>query len=168
MRRMQQNSLQITCFSFTWMNDFLFYRFYPCINFNLLLLALLISRYRRREERRLRYLKEMEACESYLMQGNSLRELIEQSQTSGSGSGLPLLVSAHWFSAFHCWHFCFMFQIIVPLLYCLNDMVKCHALSSIWVHMYILCTYPEAQFGHSLIHINMTIQLSRVSFVCLT
>lgn len=53
-----------------------------------------INRYRRREERRARYLREVEASESYLMQGNSLRELIEQSQSSGSGSGLPLLVSS--------------------------------------------------------------------------
>lgn len=55
--------------------------------------AAVFCRYRRREERRSRYLKEVEAGESYLMQGNSLRELIDQSQSSGSGSGLPLLVS---------------------------------------------------------------------------
>lgn len=64
------------------------------VAFVVLIVVVLIIyiRYRRREERRARYLREVEATESYLMQGNSLRELIEQSQSSGSGSGLPLLV----------------------------------------------------------------------------
>lgn len=53
---------------------------------------LLHRRYRKHEERRLKNLEENDMCESFLAQGNSLRELIDQSLSSGSGSGLPLLV----------------------------------------------------------------------------
>lgn len=49
-------------------------------------------RNKRNEERRLKHLQEADMCESFLAQGSSLRELIDQSQSSGSGSGLPLLV----------------------------------------------------------------------------
>ena len=51
-------------------------------------------RYKRRELRRAQYLEEAESCDNYhIPAGESLKELIEQSQSSGSGSGLPLLVS---------------------------------------------------------------------------
>lgn len=49
-------------------------------------------RNRRREKRRLKFLQETDVCESFLAQGGSIKELIDQSQSSGSGSGLPLLV----------------------------------------------------------------------------
>jgi len=42
--------------------------------------------------RRVKYLKETEACENFVSEGSTLRDLIEQS--SGSGSGLPLLVGS--------------------------------------------------------------------------
>ena len=42
--------------------------------------------------RRAQYLEDAENCDTYIPAGESLRELIDQSQSSGSGSGLPLLV----------------------------------------------------------------------------
>ena len=45
--------------------------------------------------RRAQYLEEVEQCDNYIPNGESLRELIDQSQSSGSGSGLPLLVCTH-------------------------------------------------------------------------
>ena len=49
-------------------------------------------RYKKREVRRAQYLEEAEHCDTYIPPGESLKDLIEQSQSSGSGSGLPLLV----------------------------------------------------------------------------
>ena len=46
-------------------------------------------RYKNRELRKEKNLDEVEAC---IPTGESIRELIDQSQSSGSGSGLPLLV----------------------------------------------------------------------------
>ncbi|XP_074649583.1 bone morphogenetic protein receptor type-1B-like [Tubulanus polymorphus] len=82
---------------------------YPEYNNNITQMALLISvtlcliililtviciylRYRKREVRRQHYLDEAENCDTYINPGESLKELIDASQTSGSGSGLPLLV----------------------------------------------------------------------------
>lgn len=65
------------------MSEFLFEEFSLCF-FN--------CRYRSREDRRLKNLEETDMCESFLAQGNSLKELIDESLSSGSGSGLPLLV----------------------------------------------------------------------------
>uniref|UniRef100_A0A3B5R834 receptor protein serine/threonine kinase n=1 Tax=Xiphophorus maculatus TaxID=8083 RepID=A0A3B5R834_XIPMA len=45
-----------------------------------------------RQESRPRYSIGLEQDETYIPPGESLKDLIEQSQTSGSGSGLPLLV----------------------------------------------------------------------------
>ncbi|KAI9521864.1 Bone morphogenetic protein receptor type-1B [Dissostichus eleginoides] len=60
-----------------------------------IILALIIVfcyfRYKRQKSRP-RYSIGLEQDESYIPSGESLRELIEQSQSSGSGSGLPLLV----------------------------------------------------------------------------
>ena len=50
-----------------------------------------IFRYKRQEARH-RYSIGLEQDETYIPPGESLRDLIEQSQSSGSGSGLPLLV----------------------------------------------------------------------------
>ena len=61
--------------------DFPFSRIFPCD-----------CRYKKREERQARYLEAVENCDTYIPAGESLRELIDQSQSSGSGSGLPLLV----------------------------------------------------------------------------
>uniref|UniRef100_A0A4W5M0D7 GS domain-containing protein n=1 Tax=Hucho hucho TaxID=62062 RepID=A0A4W5M0D7_9TELE len=73
-----------------------------------IILALIIIfcyfRYKRQESGP-RYSIGLEQDESYIPPGESLRDLIEQSQSSGSGSGLPLLVRythciplppAHW------------------------------------------------------------------------
>lgn len=49
------------------------------------------SRYKR-QELRPRYTIGLEQDETYIPPGESLKDLIEQSQSSGSGSGLPLLV----------------------------------------------------------------------------
>ncbi|KAH0615855.1 hypothetical protein JD844_026442 [Phrynosoma platyrhinos] len=49
-------------------------------------------RYKRQESRPLRYSIGLEQDETYIPPGESLKDLIEQSQSSGSGSGLPLLV----------------------------------------------------------------------------
>lgn len=46
----------------------------------------------KRQEARPRYSIGLEQDETYIPPGESLRDLIEQSQSSGSGSGLPLLV----------------------------------------------------------------------------
>ena len=48
-------------------------------------------RYKRQECRHNVYRNEM-GGETFLASGDSLKELIDQSQSSGSGSGLPLLV----------------------------------------------------------------------------
>ena len=50
-----------------------------------------IARYRRRELHRKHLLAEAEN-ETFISVGDTLQDLIEQSQSSGSGSGLPLLV----------------------------------------------------------------------------
>jgi len=55
----------------------------------------------KRQESRPRYSIGLEQDETYIPPGESLRDLIEQSQNSGSGSGLPLLVRysyRSWFS----------------------------------------------------------------------
>ena len=49
------------------------------------------ARYRRRELHRKHLLAEAEN-ETFISVGDTLQDLIEQSQSSGSGSGLPLLV----------------------------------------------------------------------------
>lgn len=46
----------------------------------------------KRQELRPRYTIGLEQDETYIPSGESLKDLIEQSQSSGSGSGLPLLV----------------------------------------------------------------------------
>lgn len=46
----------------------------------------------KRQESRPRYSIGLEQDETYIPPGESLKDLIEQSQSSGSGSGLPLLV----------------------------------------------------------------------------
>ena len=49
-------------------------------------------RYKKREANRRYALESVQTDESYISPGQTLRELIDNSQTSGSGSGLPLLV----------------------------------------------------------------------------
>ena len=61
-----------------------------CVIILIFTVAFVYLRYKRREVRRAQYLEEAEACDTYIPPGESLRELIDQS--SGSGSGLPLLV----------------------------------------------------------------------------
>ncbi|GAB5570627.1 bone morphogenetic protein receptor type-1B isoform X3 [Prionailurus iriomotensis] len=59
----------------------------------LLVLIILFCYFRyKRQETRPRYSIGLEQDETYIPPGESLRDLIEQSQSSGSGSGLPLLV----------------------------------------------------------------------------
>ncbi|XP_052498322.1 bone morphogenetic protein receptor type-1B isoform X2 [Ovis aries] len=59
----------------------------------LLVLIILFCYFRyKRQEARPRYSIGLEQDETYIPPGESLRDLIEQSQSSGSGSGLPLLV----------------------------------------------------------------------------
>uniref|UniRef100_W5KHX7 Serine/threonine-protein kinase receptor n=1 Tax=Astyanax mexicanus TaxID=7994 RepID=W5KHX7_ASTMX len=57
----------------------------------LLLIIFCYFRYKR-QELRPRYSMGLEQDETYIPPGESLKDLIEQSQSSGSGSGLPLLV----------------------------------------------------------------------------
>uniref|UniRef100_A0A671R6L1 Serine/threonine-protein kinase receptor n=1 Tax=Sinocyclocheilus anshuiensis TaxID=1608454 RepID=A0A671R6L1_9TELE len=59
-----------------------------------ILLVFVIYFYRRyqRQGMRARYSMGLEQDESFIPAGESLKDLIEQSQSSGSGSGLPLLV----------------------------------------------------------------------------
>lgn len=57
----------------------------------LVLKPLLCFRYKRQESRP-RYSIGLEQDDTFIPPGDSLRDLIEQSQSSGSGSGLPLLV----------------------------------------------------------------------------
>lgn len=53
---------------------------------------ILLDRYKKREDRRQMYLVQASRnCDPYLANSGTLQELIDQS--SGSGSGLPLLVS---------------------------------------------------------------------------
>ena len=54
---------------------------------------LLCFRYRRQVSRP-RYSIGLEQDDTFIPPGDSLRDLIDQSQSSGSGSGLPLLVGA--------------------------------------------------------------------------
>ncbi|XP_064595617.1 bone morphogenetic protein receptor type-1B-like [Liolophura sinensis] len=49
-------------------------------------------RYKRREMRRQQYLEEAEHCDTFIAADETLKHLIDASQSSGSGSGLPLLV----------------------------------------------------------------------------
>ena len=42
--------------------------------------------------RRKQWLEETDSCDTYIPSGESLHTLIDASQSSGSGSGLPLLV----------------------------------------------------------------------------
>ncbi|XP_005880722.1 bone morphogenetic protein receptor type-1B isoform X2 [Myotis yumanensis] len=59
----------------------------------LLVLIILFCYFRyKRQEARPRYSIGLEQDETYIPPGESLKDLIEQSQSSGSGSGLPLLV----------------------------------------------------------------------------
>lgn len=55
----------------------------------------------KRQETRARYSMGLEQDESFIPAGESLRDLIEQSQSSGSGSGLPLLVRDHHYNITH-------------------------------------------------------------------
>ncbi|TNN80622.1 Bone morphogenetic protein receptor type-1B [Liparis tanakae] len=61
---------------------------------SIILAAIIVFCYFRykRQESRPRYSIGLEQDETYIPPGESLRDLIEQSQSSGSGSGLPLLV----------------------------------------------------------------------------
>ncbi|NXG52618.1 BMR1B protein, partial [Psilopogon haemacephalus] len=59
----------------------------------LLVLIIIFCYFRyKRQETRPRYSIGLEQDETYIPPGESLKDLIEQSQSSGSGSGLPLLV----------------------------------------------------------------------------
>lgn len=53
--------------------------------------CLTVFRYKWQTERQ-RYHRDLEQDEAFIPVGESLKDLINQSQTSGSGSGLPLLV----------------------------------------------------------------------------
>ncbi len=55
------------------------------------ILFLTVFRYKWQTERQ-RYHRDLEQDEAFIPAGESLKDLINQSQTSGSGSGLPLLV----------------------------------------------------------------------------
>lgn len=55
------------------------------------ILFLTVFRYKWQTERQ-RYHRDLEQVEAFIPVGESLKDLINQSQTSGSGSGLPLLV----------------------------------------------------------------------------
>ncbi|KAM9744217.1 bone morphogenetic protein receptor type-1B isoform 1-T2 [Menidia menidia] len=61
---------------------------------SIILAAIIVFCYFRykRQESRPRYSISLEQDETYIPPGESLKDLIEQSQSSGSGSGLPLLV----------------------------------------------------------------------------
>lgn len=50
-----------------------------------------VLRYKWQTERQ-RYHRDLEQDKAFIPAGESLKDLINQSQTSGSGSGLPLLV----------------------------------------------------------------------------
>ncbi|ELU04731.1 hypothetical protein CAPTEDRAFT_111904 [Capitella teleta] len=63
-----------------------------CLIILIITITFVYLRYKRREVRRAQYLEEAEHCDSYIPSGESLKELIDRSQSSGSGSGLPLLV----------------------------------------------------------------------------
>jgi len=57
------------------------------------------DRYKKREDRRQMYLVQASRnCDPYLANSGTLQELIDQS--SGSGSGLPLLVSTETYTSF--------------------------------------------------------------------
>ncbi|NXC33178.1 BMR1B protein, partial [Campylorhamphus procurvoides] len=59
----------------------------------LLVLIIIFCYFRyKRQETRHHYSIGLEQDETYIPPGESLKDLIEQSQSSGSGSGLPLLV----------------------------------------------------------------------------
>ncbi|NXY29764.1 BMR1B protein, partial [Pomatorhinus ruficollis] len=59
----------------------------------LLVLTIIFFYFRyKRQETRPHYSIGLEQDETYIPAGESLKDLIEQSQSSGSGSGLPLLV----------------------------------------------------------------------------
>ncbi|XP_032878449.1 bone morphogenetic protein receptor type-1B [Amblyraja radiata] len=62
-----------------------------CCIILVLLITFCYFRYKRQEERP-RYNMGIEQDETFIPAGESLKDLIEQSQSSGSGSGLPLLV----------------------------------------------------------------------------
>ncbi|KAM9455257.1 bone morphogenetic protein receptor, type IBb isoform 2-T3 [Clarias gariepinus] len=61
-------------------------------SFLLLIIFVLCYFWYKRQELRPRYTIGLERDETYIPPGESLKDLIEQSQSSGSGSGLPLLV----------------------------------------------------------------------------
>ncbi|KAI7789736.1 bone morphogenetic protein receptor [Triplophysa rosa] len=64
-----------------------------CVCCLLLLFIFIFFYYRnKRQATRARYSRGLEQDETFIPVGESLRDLIEQSQSSGSGSGLPLLV----------------------------------------------------------------------------
>ncbi|XP_064639813.1 bone morphogenetic protein receptor type-1B-like [Lineus longissimus] len=63
-----------------------------CLIILIITITFVYLRYRRREVRRQQYLEEAEQCDTFINPGETLRDLIEASQSSGSGSGLPLLV----------------------------------------------------------------------------
>ncbi|KAL5018079.1 hypothetical protein ScPMuIL_003801 [Solemya velum] len=63
-----------------------------CLIVLIITVTFVYLRYKRREHRRQQYLEDAEQCDNFIPRGEGIRDLIEQSQTSGSGSGLPLLV----------------------------------------------------------------------------
>lgn len=58
----------------------------------------------KRQEMRARYSMGLEQDETFIPAGESLKDLIEQSQSSGSGSGLPLLVRNTHYNTHHINH----------------------------------------------------------------
>lgn len=60
-----------------------------------------VIRYKWQTERQ-RYHRDLEQDEAFIPAGESLKDLINQSQTSGSGSGLPLLVRNHTCTLMDC------------------------------------------------------------------
>ncbi|CAH1793817.1 unnamed protein product [Owenia fusiformis] len=64
-----------------------------CFVILIITVTFIYLRYRKREVRRQQYLEEAEQCDAgYIPPGETLKDLIDHTQSSGSGSGLPLLV----------------------------------------------------------------------------
>lgn len=59
--------------------------------YQVVVFCLIVVRYKWQTERQ-RYHRDLEQDQAFIPAGESLKDLINQSQTSGSGSGLPLLV----------------------------------------------------------------------------
>ncbi|GAB6028167.1 hypothetical protein CHUAL_002373 [Chamberlinius hualienensis] len=63
-----------------------------CLILAIICITWFYLRYKRKEQSKQRYLDRSGQCDDVISNVDSLRELIDQSQSSGSGSGLPLLV----------------------------------------------------------------------------